>query len=360
MLDLFITQYKDQIADRAGMLSRARDPLHHDDGARDDSAAFLVQVARTLQGTGADGNDAIHAGAGRQGADMLRGGHPIADVVQSYGDVCQAVTTLAAETRYRISVEDFCVFNRCLDDAIGHAVGEYNRIADERRATAEVQRLGVAAHELRDQLHTAQLSFAALQSSGAPIHGTSGQLLARALGNLTTLVERMLSDVRLGADLTRRDPIELAPFVEEMAMTAALDAESRGVAFTLDAETTGTVDGDRHQLLSAVMNIVRNALKFTKPGGEVRLTVRMTATRLFMAVQDQCGGLAEPAPEITSTFADRRDVDRTGLGLGLSIAKKIIRAHAGDITVRNVPGCGCVFTVELPLVASPPAPARSH
>ena len=170
----------------------------------------------------------------------------------------------------------------------------------------------------------------------------------------------MLSEVRLGADVTHREPIELAQFVEEVAMTAALNAESGGVTFTLDSETTGTVDGDRHQLMSAVTNVVHNAVKFTKPGGDVRLTVRMTSTRLFMAVQDQCGGLPDPAPQVTNTFTDRRGADRSGLGLGLSIANKIIRSHAGDITVRNVPGCGCVFTIELPVVAPSPVQARCH
>ena len=360
MLDQFITEYEDQITDRSIILSRAREPLLHAHLAKEEISSFLAQVAITLrQGENAD-EDALCSAASHHGASMLRGGYPIVNVVQSYGDLRQAVTSVAAEANIRIAAGDLCVFNRCLDKAIAHAVREYNRIVDERRAAAEIQRLGAAAHELRDQLQTARLSLRALQSSGAPINGPSGQLLERALGNLTAVAERMLSEVRLGADVTRREPIELAPFVEEVAITSALNAESGGVTFTLDAETTGTIDGDRHQLMSAVMNIVRNALKFTKPGGEVRLTVRMTTTRLFMAVQDQCGGLPEPASQITNTFTDRRGADRSGLGLGLSIANKIIRSHAGQITVRNVPGCGCVFTVELPVAAPSPLATRCH
>lgn len=360
VLDQFIDEYEDQIADRATALSRARDPLLHERPAKAEITTFLAQVASMVRHGGAAADHALHSTAGLQGANMLRGGHAIADVVQSYGDVCQAVTTLAAEERVRISVEDFCIFNRCLDDAIGHAISEYNRIANERRATGEIQRLGFAAHELRDQLQTAQLSLRALQASGAPIDGTSGQLLERALNNLTTLVDRMLSEVRLGAGMARREPIELAPFLEEVAMTAALDAESRGLTFTLDSEITGAVDGDREQLMSAVMNLVHNALKFTKPGGDVRVTARMTPTRLFIAVQDQCGGLPDPAPQVTNIFTDRRGADRAGLGLGLSIAKKIIRSHGGDIAMRNVPGCGCVFTIDMPVVAHSPVQSRSH
>ena len=56
-------------------------------------------------------------------------------------------------------------------------------------------------------------------------------------------------------------------------------------------------------------------------------------------------------------FGDRRGKDRTGLGLGLSIARKAIRAQRGDVTIRNIPGQGCVFTIAVPLVASEAAPA---
>lgn len=359
MLDQFITDYVEQITDRATALSRARDPLLHEETTKAAIAVFLAQVVSALRGEAIGVDEMLQVAAVCQGASMLRGGHPIVDVVQTYGDVCQAVTALAAETQLPISAGDFCVFNRCLDAAIGRGVSEYTRIANERRATAEIQRLGVAAHELRDQLQNAQLSLRALQG-GAAIGETSGQLLGRALNNLTTQVERMLSEVRLGTNVARREPIELAPFVEEVAMTAALNAEDRDVTFTLDAKASGTIEGDRPQLMSAVMNVVSNALKFTKPGGDVRLTVRMTSTRLFMAVQDQCGGLTEPAPEITNTFADRRGADRSGLGLGLSIANRIIRSHEGEITVRNVPGCGCVFTIELPVAVTSPVAARCH
>lgn len=356
MLDQFIADYEERITDRASQLARAHDLRVDAQATKADIAAFLALVGGTLRQRDGAADAELLSTSSRLGAIMLRAGQPIEAVLQWYGGVREAVITLAAEARFRISVEDLCAFSRCLDDAVARAAGEYLRIADERQATAENQRMGIAAHELRDQLHTARLSLRALQSSGVPIDGPSGQLLDRTLGNLATIVERIFSTVRLGADVTSRESIELAAFVEEVAMTAALSAESSGVTFTVDAETAGAIDGDRHQLMSAVMNVVHNAVKFTKPGGDVRLTVRMTASRLFIAVQDQCGGLAQ---QITNTLTDRRRADRSGLRLGLPIAKKIIRAHAGDIMVRNVPGCGCVFTIELP-VAPVPVAARCH
>src|SRR5690349_635143 len=124
MLDQFIAEYEEQITNRAVALSRARDPLLHEHPTKAAIAVFLTQVVSALR-CGSIGVDQVFQGsAAGQGASMLRGGHPIVDVVQTYGDVCQAVTALAAEMRRPISAGDFCAFNRCLDDAIGHAVSE--------------------------------------------------------------------------------------------------------------------------------------------------------------------------------------------------------------------------------------------
>jgi signal transduction histidine kinase len=363
VLHNFITERRDQITDRASVLSRARDPLLHSDSPTEEVSAFLTQVSTALrQGkmTSTHNAAAINSTAGRNGARMLRAGHPIMDVVQAYGDLCQAVTALAAESRVPISAADFCVFNRCLDDAIGHAVSEYNRVTEETRSVAETQRLGFAAHELRDQLQTARLSLASLKSSGEPVEGLSGQLLDRALVNLSELIERTLSDVRLAAGVERREAVELAPFLHEVGMTAELHAQSRGVTCTIDSDTTGSVEADRPLLMSAVMNLVHNALKFTNPGGNVRVTVRTSSTRLSIAVEDQCGGIADSARGVFTSFTDRRGAERSGLGLGLSIAKQVIRAHNGDIKVRNLPGVGCVFTIDIPLVAPKMHAARSR
>ena len=80
----------------------------------------------------------------------------------------------------------------------------------------------------------------------------------------------------------------------------------------------------------------------------------------MLDVEDECGGL--PCGEVTELFApfERRDAKRTGLGLGLSISREGTRANGGELTARDVPGHGCVFTVRLPrqrLTAPAPTPA---
>jgi signal transduction histidine kinase len=68
-------------------------------------------------------------------------------------------------------------------------------------------------------------------------------------------------------------------------------------------------------------------------------------------VEDECGGLLTNKADLLQAFGDRRASDRSGLGLGLSVARTAMRTQGGDISVRNIPGKGCVFTIEMPLTA---------
>jgi signal transduction histidine kinase len=77
---------------------------------------------------------------------------------------------------------------------------------------------------------------------------------------------------------------------------------------------------------------------------------------LRIETEDECGGIPPNQRDLFQVFGDRRGRDRSGLGLGLSIARKVVRAHGGEISVRNMPGKGCVFIIEVPLAAEEPAP----
>jgi len=97
-----------------------------------------------------------------------------------------------------------------------------------------------------------------------------------------------------------------------------------------------------------VMNLLNNAFKFTRAGGRVLLRARHEDGTVLIEVEDECGGIPETDDDPFQPFGDRRGNDRTGLGLGLSIARKAVRAHRGDIHIRNLPGKGCVFVIAVP------------
>jgi signal transduction histidine kinase len=77
-------------------------------------------------------------------------------------------------------------------------------------------------------------------------------------------------------------------------------------------------------------------------------------------VEDQCGGILKGKADPFKAFADRRQYDRSGLGLGLSIARKAVRIYGGDISFRNLPGIGCVFVIEMPLATDTVTPLAPH
>ena len=111
------------------------------------------------------------------------------------------------------------------------------------------------------------------------------------------------------------------------------------------------MDADPQLLASAVMNLLNNAFKYTPAGGRVVLRALHEDGRVRIEVEDECGGIPDGTDDPFKAFADRRQKDRTGLGLGLSIARKAVRMHGGDIYFRNLPGKGCVFVIEVPLAA---------
>ncbi len=139
-----------------------------------------------------------------------------------------------------------------------------------------------------------------------------------------------------------------------MEIEARLQAEMRGVNFISGAvEHALTLDGDRQLLLSALSNLLQNAIKFTPKGRSVSLGVQVSEKRVHFHVEDECGGLPPGKPEELFGRFTQKDSNRSGLGLGLSICLKAARANGGALHVCDRPGKGCVFTLELPRKAAP-------
>jgi signal transduction histidine kinase len=94
--------------------------------------------------------------------------------------------------------------------------------------------------------------------------------------------------------------------------------------------------------------LLQNAFKFTHPGSEVLLKVYSMADRIFIEVEDKCGGLPPGDAEKIFLPFTQSGANRSGLGLGLSISRRSVEANDGTLRVRDIPGSGCVFTIDLP------------
>lgn len=141
----------------------------------------------------------------------------------------------------------------------------------------------------------------------------------------------------------------VAAFLDELKLSASLEADVRGCKLNVsDVDPLLALDVDRDLLLAAAGNLLQNAFKFSHSHSEVTLNAYAAADRVLIDVEDQCGGLPPGDAEKMFLPFTQGAEDRSGLGLGLSISRRSIEANGGVLSVRNVPGTGCVFTIDLP------------
>jgi signal transduction histidine kinase len=355
MLSDFVKQ------NRAEILKRSRDrvaqrsaPLPTDVELEKGIPLFLDQLAESLS---APDDGAFAPSATKHGGDLLRSGFSIAQVVHDYGDVCQAITGLALDQGAPIPTDDFRLLNKRLDDAIAGAVTEYQRLRERSRDRAETERLGYLAHELRNKVHTAMLAYGVLKQGQLGLGGSTGAVLERALRGLQDLITQSLAEVRVDAGLQHRERVEVSELVEELEAEASMAANAAGRKLSVASVEPGLqVDADRPLLAAALANILNNAVKFTPEGGHVSLRTVATKDHVTFEVEDECGGLPSTDSEELFTPWTQRSTDKKGLGLGLPLTRRSVQANGGNVSVRNLPGKGCVFAVRMLRPARPKSP----
>ncbi len=362
MLHDFVVTYRDAIITKARKKLTARPwPSASANELENGVPLFLAQLAETLEAEEAGtlfSPNAIGEAATRHGRDLLALGFTVSQVVHDYGDICQAVTELAIEQNAPITTEEFHTLNRCLDTAIAQAVTEHARLTAASRSTDDLARLGQLAYNIRNMVDSAVLAFGIMKRGTVAVNGSTGMVLGRNLMSLKDLVGSALSDIRLGAHQYHRERVSVQTFLGEISVAAGLHAEYLGQRFTLDpVDPAWTINVDPQLLGSAVTNLLNNAFKYTRAGGRIVLRAHNEHGRLLIEVEDECGGI----PDIEGDPLRRGgpSAETSGRGLGLAIAQNAVSAESGDINIRNMPGRGCVFIIELALatetMSGPPA-----
>ena len=370
MLHDFLAAHRGDLIDRCRDKVAQRSPGAPKRELEHGISPFLDQMIKTLRveqssepmrsrkvSGPAGGQTALSEIAGTatdHGGELLRHGYSIEEVVHDYGDLCQAITDLAFERELEIQADEFRTVNRCLDNAIAVAVTEFAYQRDAQIADKQMvdlnQRLGFFAHELRNLVTTATLAVNIMKSGNVGLNGATGQILDRSLVGLCKLIDRSLAEVRMSAGLEIQAQLfSLAGFIAELKVSASMEAHMKNcVLIVAQVDDKLALSGDRDLLLAATGNLLQNAFKFTQPNTEVTLNAYASGDRIHIDVEDNCGGL--PAGSETTMFLPyvQHGEDKTGVGLGLSISRRSVEANGGALTVRDVPGTGCVFTIDLP------------
>jgi signal transduction histidine kinase len=342
-------------ANRVAIVERTRAKLRAREGgsAREEELAgsislFLDRLIDALRPSQPSGS-AVAERAAERGRELLNRGFTVAQVLHEYGDLCEAITELGIVANVPVSASDFHLFNQCFHGAVGGAMNESTRgrdrsVADEGRA-----RLEDLSHELRDTLGAAAISFEVIKKGNVGLRGSTAALHDRSLRRAIALVESSVAQVRLDSGVRSPERVYVHQFIEEVEVGAFIEATARGLTLAVTPVEPGIeVHVDRPLLAAAVGNLLQNAFKFTRPNSQVSLKTSSTSARVLIEVEDQCGGLpVEVSADPFRRFA-QRGRDRTGLGIGLSICRKSVERDGGEVRVRDMPGVGCVFVIDLP------------
>jgi signal transduction histidine kinase len=359
MLRSFIVEYRHEILARARMrVAQRRVPVATEDEVNHGLPVFLHQLCESLRRAsdheGVDHSE-IRRSAGEHGDALYHWGATVAQVVHDYGDLCQVITGLAAETAAPIDAWEFQTLNLCLDDAIAGAVAEFAGQRERAISNEGTERMGVLAHEMRNLVGAAMISFSNIKKGIVAPGGSTAALHDRSLTRLNTLIDRSLASVRLDAGLQNLERVRVRDVIEEVEISASMFAQAQNLLLSVTSvDPAVVVLADRQILAAAVANLLQNAFKFTRPGSTVRLRASSTPSRVLIEVEDECGGLPKGRPESLLRPFTQRGADRSGVGLGLSICARAARAFGGELRVRDLPGAGCVFGLELPKQSPPP------
>jgi two-component system sensor histidine kinase CiaH len=214
-----------------------------------------------------------------------------------------------------------------------------------------------ASHELRTPITVVRTNAESLQKRASAEMKEGLEDIAAEAGHMG----RLISDLLVLAQADRRDVtlsaemVDTYDVIESAARTGRLLAEERGLELSASPRHA-TVSGDRNRLRELLLILIDNAVKYTEPGGRITVTGGQADGEAELVVEDTGIGIPdEHLPRIFDRFyrVDKaRSRAQGGIGLGLSIAQAIVRAHGGTIDIRSAPGAGTTARVTLPLPSS--------
>ena len=251
-------------------------------------------------------------------------------------------------------------------DELGRLAAVLNAMLErlERAFTAVKHFSADAAHELRTPLTILKGELeVALRSPPTPEEYRSVLVSClEEVDRLSTLVTDLLFLARSdsGNMSIARTPVNLSAVLRDVCAALGALAEAARMTVKHDAPTDLWTRGSETMLFRLLFNLGENAIKYTPEGGTVTLTLEPRGTEVYLSVRDTGPGIAaEEQPHIFNRFY-RADPARSrgGTGLGLALARSIVLAHGGQISVESRVGQGSCFTVRLPLVSAQ-QPARS-
>jgi two-component system sensor histidine kinase CpxA len=242
-------------------------------------------------------------------------------------------------------------------DEIGQLGRDFDSMAAHLEALITAQRrlLADISHELRSPLARLGVAAALARRSATAAEAPAIDRIELEASRLEELISQLttLSRLESGVNDVRRVAVDLGPLIDRVIADAEFECRDHGkrIALALDSGKGLTVEGDPELLRRGLENVVRNAIRYTAPETTVEVSIQREAKRISISVRDHGPGV--PTDALTEIFrpfyriGDDRGRDTGGVGLGLAIADRAIRAHGGTISAENAHGGGLVVTIVL-------------
>jgi two-component system OmpR family sensor kinase/two-component system sensor histidine kinase BaeS len=243
-------------------------------------------------------------------------------------------------------------------DEIADLGRAFNQMAASLEAGETLRRnlMADVAHELRTPLTVIQGNLQAILDGVYPLDETQ----VAGLYDETRLLTRLVDDLRelalaeAGQLRLEREPVDLVALAQGVTANFMSAAEAAGVKLSApDRDVAAQVVGDADRLGQVLRNLLSNALRHTPAGQQVAVRVETTGNHVALIVADTGTGIAaQDLPHVFDRFyrGNKSRGRRVGsAGLGLAIARQLVRAHGGEIGVESAEGAGTTFTVRLPI-----------
>ncbi len=233
----------------------------------------------------------------------------------------------------------------------GELADAYQQLAEQELVRREF--LTTVAHELRTPLMTANGYLQLLQKGAVSQEQLAGviDIIARNANQIAALVNDILFLQEIELVLPEFQDVDINEIARSAADNYKEKAEARGIQLKVQEENVPPVNGDAKSLERALTALVDNAIKFSPQGGEVQIEVSTKDSKIIVTVKDQGIGIApEAMPNIFNRFYHLEKSGNDlfgGLGLGLSIARQVIKQHGGMLELESTPGKGSTFTITL-------------
>ena len=264
-----------------------------------------------------------------------------------------------SRTARRITAEDLSerIPARGAGDELDHLADTLNAMLVRLEAAfVQVRRFAAdAAHELRTPLTAlrGELEVGLRADRSPDEYRRVLQSVLESVERLVRLAEDLLALSRASSGgLVRSGPVDLEALVLGALDAGARLAQGRGVTVRLGAVEPARMMGDAVALERALLNLVDNAVRYTPSGGKVEIAAVPADGWVEISVQDSGPGIAlADAERVFDPFVrleDARAKQAEGAGLGLAIARSIVAAHGGALTLESTPGAGSRFTIRLP------------